>query len=168
VTNRADERLKDFRVFYHGERSKTMLPQSREHYTHIMIEVTDDDPQPGPHRFSGQASIRWSAYVYPMRASCSSRFEAEQTQAPGSVAPHPHRIESTGGVTNWNPVRCSRNAIGQADRPRPSETVALLNRPLSGVRRIKLQVRKKLRPCGADNYKCAIPDWGSRRVAGAR
>jgi hypothetical protein len=47
-----DKRLKDFRIFYHGERPKTMLPQSRgEYYTHIMIEVTDDDPQPRPDRF---------------------------------------------------------------------------------------------------------------------
>jgi hypothetical protein len=46
-----DKRLKDFRVFYHGERPKTMLPQSREYYTHIMIEVTEDDAQPRPHRF---------------------------------------------------------------------------------------------------------------------
>jgi hypothetical protein len=47
-----DQRLKDFHVFYHGEKPKTMLPQSREYYTHIMIEVTDDDPQPRPHRFA--------------------------------------------------------------------------------------------------------------------
>jgi hypothetical protein len=46
-----DKRLKDFRIFYHGERPKTMLPQSREYYAHIMIEVTDDDPQPRPDRF---------------------------------------------------------------------------------------------------------------------
>lgn len=39
-----DKRLKDFRIFGHGERPKTMLPQSREHYMHVMIEVTDDDP----------------------------------------------------------------------------------------------------------------------------
>jgi hypothetical protein len=47
-----DKRLKDYRVFCHGERPKTMLPQSREHYTRIMIEVTDDDPEPRPDRFS--------------------------------------------------------------------------------------------------------------------
>jgi len=46
-----DKRLRDFRVFHHGERPKTMLPQSREYYTHVMIEVTDDDPQPRPERF---------------------------------------------------------------------------------------------------------------------
>jgi hypothetical protein len=46
-----DKRLKDFRIFYHGERPKTMLPQSREFYAHIMIEVIDDDPQPRPDRF---------------------------------------------------------------------------------------------------------------------
>ena len=28
-----------------------MLPQSREYYTHIMIEVSDDDPQPRSYRF---------------------------------------------------------------------------------------------------------------------
>jgi hypothetical protein len=28
-----------------------MLPQSRVYYTHIMIEVTDDDRQRRPHRF---------------------------------------------------------------------------------------------------------------------
>jgi hypothetical protein len=28
-----------------------MLPQSREYYTHIMIEVIDDDRQPRPERF---------------------------------------------------------------------------------------------------------------------
>jgi hypothetical protein len=46
-----DKHLKDFRVFNHGERPKTVLPQRREHYTHIMIEVTDDDPEPRPDRF---------------------------------------------------------------------------------------------------------------------
>jgi len=46
-----DRRLKDFRIFYHGERPKTMLPQSREYYTHIMTEVIDDDLQPRPDRF---------------------------------------------------------------------------------------------------------------------
>ena len=46
-----DERLKDFRVFCHGDRPKTMLPQSLEGYTHIMVEVTADDPQPRPDRF---------------------------------------------------------------------------------------------------------------------
>jgi len=45
-----DKRLKDFRIFCHGERPKTMLPQSREHFVHVMIEVTDDDPQPRPDR----------------------------------------------------------------------------------------------------------------------
>ena len=44
-------RLKDFRIFWHGERPKSMLPQSREYYTHIMIEVTEDDPEPRPERF---------------------------------------------------------------------------------------------------------------------
>lgn len=47
-----DKRLKGFRVFYHGERPKTMLPQSREHYTHIMIQVTDDDLKPHLERFT--------------------------------------------------------------------------------------------------------------------
>ena len=51
-----DKRLRDFRIFYHGEKPKTMLPQSREHYTHIMIEVTDDDPVPGPDR------IQWPGF----------------------------------------------------------------------------------------------------------
>ncbi len=46
-----DKRLKDFRIFRHGDRPKTMLPQSREHYVHVMIEVIDDDPQPRPERF---------------------------------------------------------------------------------------------------------------------
>ena len=46
-----DKRLKDFRIFGHGERLKTMLPQSREYYVHVMIEVTDDDPHPRPDRF---------------------------------------------------------------------------------------------------------------------
>ena len=46
-----DKRLKDFRIFCHGERPKTMLPQSREYYVHVMIEVTDDDPHPRPDRF---------------------------------------------------------------------------------------------------------------------
>jgi hypothetical protein len=46
-----DKRLKDFRIFCHGETPKTMLPQSRESYVHVMIEVTDDDPQPRPERF---------------------------------------------------------------------------------------------------------------------
>ena len=45
-----DKRLKDFRIFCHGERPKTMLPQNREHFVHVMIEVTDDDPQPRPDR----------------------------------------------------------------------------------------------------------------------
>jgi hypothetical protein len=44
-------RLEAFRIFCHGERPKTMLPQSREHYVHVMVEVTDDDPQPRPVRF---------------------------------------------------------------------------------------------------------------------
>jgi len=49
-----DKRLKDVRVFYHGERPKTMLPQSREYYTHIMIQVTDDDLKPHLERFTQQ------------------------------------------------------------------------------------------------------------------
>jgi hypothetical protein len=44
--------LEGFRVFYHGERPKTMLPQSREHYMHIMIEVTADDLKSPLDRFS--------------------------------------------------------------------------------------------------------------------
>ena len=46
-----DKRLKDFRIFGHGERPKTMLPQSREVDLHVMIEVLDEDPQPRPDRF---------------------------------------------------------------------------------------------------------------------
>ena len=46
-----DKRLKDFRIFCHGERPKTMLPQSREEHLHVMIEVLDDDLQPRPDRF---------------------------------------------------------------------------------------------------------------------
>jgi len=46
-----DKRLKDFRIFYHGERPKTMLPQSRRYYTHIIIEVIEEDLQPRPERF---------------------------------------------------------------------------------------------------------------------
>ena len=46
-----DKHLKDFWIFCHGERPETMLPQSREHYTHIMVEVTDDDPERQPERF---------------------------------------------------------------------------------------------------------------------
>jgi hypothetical protein len=46
-----ERRLKDFRIFCHGECPKTMLPQSREYFVHVMIEVTDDDPQPRPDRF---------------------------------------------------------------------------------------------------------------------
>jgi hypothetical protein len=46
-----DKRLKGFRIFCHGERPKTMLPQSRECYMHIVIEVTDDDMQPQFERF---------------------------------------------------------------------------------------------------------------------
>lgn len=46
-----DDRLKNFRVFCHGKQPRTMLPQSREYYTHIVIEVTADDPQPRPDRF---------------------------------------------------------------------------------------------------------------------
>jgi hypothetical protein len=46
-----DKRLKGFRVFRHGESPKTMLPQSRESYTHIIIEVTDHALQPHLERF---------------------------------------------------------------------------------------------------------------------
>jgi hypothetical protein len=46
-----EKRLTAFRVFCHGEQPKTMLPQSREYYTHIMIEVTDDDMKPRLERF---------------------------------------------------------------------------------------------------------------------
>ena len=46
-----DKRLKDFRIFRHGERPRTMFPLSHEDYLHVMIEVTDDDPQPRPERF---------------------------------------------------------------------------------------------------------------------
>lgn len=49
--NVIDKRLKDYRIFCHGESPRTMLPQSREHYTHIMIEVTDDDLQTRLERF---------------------------------------------------------------------------------------------------------------------
>jgi len=47
-----DKRLKNFRIFYHGDRPKTMLPQSRENYTHVMIEVIEDDLRPQLERFS--------------------------------------------------------------------------------------------------------------------
>jgi hypothetical protein len=47
-----DKRLKDFRIFRHGERPRTMFPLSLEEYVHVMIEVTDDDPQPRPERFT--------------------------------------------------------------------------------------------------------------------
>jgi hypothetical protein len=47
-----DKRLKNFRIFCHGESPKTMLPQSRGgYYTHVMIEVLDDDLQPHLERF---------------------------------------------------------------------------------------------------------------------
>jgi hypothetical protein len=46
-----DKRLTGYRVFWHGEQSKTMLPQSRQYYMHIMIEVTEDDLQPHLERF---------------------------------------------------------------------------------------------------------------------
>ena len=46
-----EKRLRDFRVSYHGDRPKTMLPQDRAHYTHVMIEVTDDDLKPHLERF---------------------------------------------------------------------------------------------------------------------
>lgn len=46
-----DNRLKDFRVFCHGEKPQTMLPQGRECYTHIMIEVTEEDVKPHLDRF---------------------------------------------------------------------------------------------------------------------
>jgi hypothetical protein len=49
-----DQRLKDFRVFWHGEQPKTMLPQSREYFMHIVIEVTDDDLQLRLERFPRQ------------------------------------------------------------------------------------------------------------------
>jgi len=46
-----DERLKDFRLFYHGKRPRTMLPRGRGyHYQHIVIEVTTLD-EPLPVRF---------------------------------------------------------------------------------------------------------------------
>jgi hypothetical protein len=47
-----DKRLTGFRVFYHGEMPKTMLPQSREHYTHILIEVVQEDLGPELERFT--------------------------------------------------------------------------------------------------------------------
>jgi hypothetical protein len=49
-----DKRLTDFRIFHHGVQPRTMLPQSREYYMHIMVEVTSDDLHPHPHveRFS--------------------------------------------------------------------------------------------------------------------
>jgi hypothetical protein len=46
-----DKRLKDFRIFCHGGRPKTMLPQSRESCVHVMIEVIDNYPEPRPERF---------------------------------------------------------------------------------------------------------------------
>jgi len=50
-----------------------MLPQSREHYVHVMIEVTDDDPQPRPDRFPGQGSTRLSEYARVRLDFCSSQ-----------------------------------------------------------------------------------------------
>lgn len=47
-----DRRLKDHRIFRHGKRPRTMFPLSREDYLHVLIEVTDDEPQPRPERFS--------------------------------------------------------------------------------------------------------------------
>jgi hypothetical protein len=47
-----DERLNSFRLFCHGEAPKTMLPQSREFYMHIIIQVTDEDLHPLRERFS--------------------------------------------------------------------------------------------------------------------
>jgi len=32
-----DKRLKKFRIFCHAESPRTMLPQSREPYTHIIV-----------------------------------------------------------------------------------------------------------------------------------
>ncbi len=46
-----DKRLKDFRIFGHGERPKTLMPQSREERVHVMVEVLDEDAQPRPDRF---------------------------------------------------------------------------------------------------------------------
>jgi hypothetical protein len=46
-----DQRLKDFRVFCHGERPRTMLPQSRQEYIHILVEVSEDDLKPYLERF---------------------------------------------------------------------------------------------------------------------
>jgi hypothetical protein len=45
-----EKRLKGFRVFFHGERPKTMLPQVRDGYMHVMISVEPED-QPRPERF---------------------------------------------------------------------------------------------------------------------
>jgi hypothetical protein len=45
-----DKRLKGYRIFYHGNMPKTMLPQLRNDYLHIMIQVTEAD-LPRPERF---------------------------------------------------------------------------------------------------------------------
>src|SRR5215813_7288431 len=81
-----DKRLKDFRIFCHGERTKTMLPQSREHFTHIMVEVSDDDPEPRPERFLGQVFIKSLGYARETPASCSSRSERCTTTSSESSA----------------------------------------------------------------------------------
>ena len=47
-----EKRLTGFRIFCHGAQPRTMLPQSREYYMHIVIEVTEDDLKPHLERFS--------------------------------------------------------------------------------------------------------------------
>jgi len=69
-----DKRLKDFRVFYHGERPKTMLPHSREYYVRVMIEVGEMIRSQALTGFPGRTSIRQSGCVCRMQASCSSRL----------------------------------------------------------------------------------------------
>ncbi len=32
-----DKRLKDFRIFRHGDRPKTLMPQSHEEHVHVMV-----------------------------------------------------------------------------------------------------------------------------------
>ncbi len=46
-----EKRLAGFRIFCHGAQPRTMLPQSREYYIHIMIEVTEDDLRAHVERF---------------------------------------------------------------------------------------------------------------------
>jgi len=70
-----DKRLKAFRIFCHGEKPKTMLPQSREHYIHIMIEVTEDDFRPQLERFSRPGFYQVVGLRVPDAGFLSSRID---------------------------------------------------------------------------------------------